>query len=245
MNADGLPETAAPGDPAPPPGLVVVGRYDQLEGYGVNRPRGADSWLFTWTTGGHGRLRQGGAETRAGAGDLVVLAPGVRHEYAVEPAARSWQFWWVHCQARPSWVPWLRPYDTGDGLFVVTPFNGTYFQFDGRQSKDDIRSADPQSLAATIRTTYIGDALDVRQYQKVEPLLVTILEPGVALVVSNVRVDRDRVRLYFSEAQAPEATTATSLLIQWPTTFSRGFTERAAVESLIHQYIQLPDAAAR
>ena len=121
MNADGLPETAAPGDPAPPPGLVVVGRYDQLEGYGVNRPRGADSWLFTWTTGGHGRLRQGAAETRAGAGDLVVLAPGVRHEYAVEPAARSWQFWWVHCQARPSWAPWLRPYDTGDGLFVVTP----------------------------------------------------------------------------------------------------------------------------
>lgn len=121
MNADGLPETAAPGDPAPPPGLVVVGRYDRREGYVVNRPRGADSWLFTWTTGGRGRLRQGGAEARAGAGDLVVLAPGVRHEYAVEPASHGWQFWWAHCQARPSWSPWLRPYDLGDGLFVVTP----------------------------------------------------------------------------------------------------------------------------
>ncbi|MGW2567219.1 helix-turn-helix domain-containing protein [Streptomyces sp. NPDC001537] len=121
VNADGLPETAAPGDPAPPPGLVVVGRYDRLEGYGVNRPRGADSWLFTWTTGGHGRLCQGAVEARAGAGDLVVLAPGVGHEYAVEPGSHSWQFWWVHCQARPSWAPWLRPYDTGDGLFVVTP----------------------------------------------------------------------------------------------------------------------------
>jgi AraC family transcriptional regulator of arabinose operon len=121
VNADGLPETAASGDPAPPPGLVVVGRYDQQQGYGVNRPRGADSWLFTWTTGGHGRLRQGVAEARAGAGDLVVLAPGVRHEYAVEPGAGHWQFWWVHCQARPSWSPWLRPYGTGDGLFVVTP----------------------------------------------------------------------------------------------------------------------------
>lgn len=120
MNADGLPETAAP-----PPGLVVVGRYEQLQGYGVNRPRGADSWLFTWTTGGHGRLRQGAARARAGAGDLVVLAPGVRHEYAVEPGAHNWQFWWVHCQARPSWSPWLRPYDTGDGLFVVTPTPAT------------------------------------------------------------------------------------------------------------------------
>jgi len=120
VNADGLPETAAP-----PPGLVVVGRYEQLQGYGVNRPRGADSWLFTWTTGGHGRLRQGAARARAGAGDLVVLAPGVRHEYAVEPGAHNWQFWWVHCQARPSWSPWLRPYDTGDGLFVVTPTPAT------------------------------------------------------------------------------------------------------------------------
>ncbi|MFJ6080252.1 helix-turn-helix domain-containing protein [Streptomyces sp. NPDC092369] len=121
VNADRLPDTAASGDWAPPPGLVVVGHYDQPQGYGANRPRGADSWLFIWTTGGGGRLRQGGTEARTGAGDLVVLAPGVPHQYAVEPGASHWAFWWVHCGARPSWSPWLRPYDTGDGLYVVTP----------------------------------------------------------------------------------------------------------------------------
>lgn len=121
MSADGLPETAAPGVPAPPPGLVVVGYFDQPATYGINRPRGADSWLFTWTTGGHGRLRHGSAETRAGTGDLVVLAPGVPHGYEVEPGARHWRFWWVHCQARPSWRSWLRPYDAGEGMYVVTP----------------------------------------------------------------------------------------------------------------------------
>ncbi|MFE0254083.1 helix-turn-helix domain-containing protein [Streptomyces sp. NPDC059010] len=121
VSADGLPVAATSGDPAPPPGVVVVGRFDQPPGYGVNRPRGADSWLFTWTTGGQGRLRHGGAEARAGAGDLVVLAPGVPHGYGVEPGAPHWEFWWVHCQARPSWRSWLRPYDTGDGLYVVTP----------------------------------------------------------------------------------------------------------------------------
>lgn len=121
MSADRLPETAVPGDPAPPPGVVVVGRFDQPPGYGINRPRGADSWLFTWTTGGQGRLRHGGAGARAGAGDLVVLAPGVPHGYGVEPGARRWEFWWAHCQARPSWRSWLRPYDTGEGLYVVTP----------------------------------------------------------------------------------------------------------------------------
>ncbi|CAM5746006.1 Arabinose operon regulatory protein [Streptomyces afghaniensis] len=123
MRADGLPGTAEPesdGDPAPPPGLVVLGHFDQPPGYGVNRPGGSASWLFTWTTGGRGRLWQGGVETSAGAGHLVVLAPGAPHRYAVEPGARRWRFWWVHCQARPSWAAWLRPYDAGDGVYVVT-----------------------------------------------------------------------------------------------------------------------------
>ncbi|MFF0732446.1 helix-turn-helix domain-containing protein [Streptomyces chartreusis] len=122
VSADGLPETAAEsGDPAPSPGLVVVGHYDQPPGYRVERPRGADSWLFTWTTAGRGRLRHGSTGARAGAGDLVVLAPGVPHGYGVQQGAPHWEFWWVHCQARPTWRSWLRPYDVGEGLYVVTP----------------------------------------------------------------------------------------------------------------------------
>lgn len=118
MNADGLTEAAVP---APPPGLVTVGRYDEGPGYAVNRPQGADSWLFTWTTGGHGLLTQGTAGTRAGVGDLVVLGPGVRHRYQVRPGAPHWRFWWAHCQARPTWTAWLSPYAVGDGMYVVAP----------------------------------------------------------------------------------------------------------------------------
>ncbi|MCX4563092.1 helix-turn-helix domain-containing protein [Streptomyces umbrinus] len=113
-----LPEPAAP---SPPPGLVTVGRFDQHPGYSVSRPGGADSWLFVWTTGGEGRLAQGAAETRAAPGDLVVLGPDLPHHYAVAPGARHWAFWWVHCQARPSWTEWLRPYTLGDRLYAVTP----------------------------------------------------------------------------------------------------------------------------
>ncbi|WP_280864715.1 helix-turn-helix domain-containing protein [Streptomyces sp. SAI-127] len=120
VTADGLPETAAPGDPGPPPGLVVVGRYDERPGYAVQRPRGADSWLLTWTVGGRGTLRQGRSETGAGAGDLVVLAPGTPHRYGVQQGADHWEFWWAHCGARPSWAAWLGPYGRGDGLYVVT-----------------------------------------------------------------------------------------------------------------------------
>ena len=121
MTADGLPETAAPGDPGPPPGLVVVGHYDELPGYALQRPRGADSWLFTWTVSGRGTLRQGRTETGAGAGDLVVLAPGIPHRYGVQPGADHWEFWWAHCGARPSWTAWLGPHGRGDGLYAVTP----------------------------------------------------------------------------------------------------------------------------
>ncbi|MFI2206183.1 helix-turn-helix domain-containing protein [Streptomyces sp. NPDC020192] len=119
VRAEGLPVTAAVGDPSPPPGLVVTGRYDQGPGYGVNRPRGSASWLFTFTTGGRGLLRQGTARSEAGAGDLVVLAPGTGHRYTVAPDAGRWRFWWTHCRARPSWTPWLAPYAVADGLYAV------------------------------------------------------------------------------------------------------------------------------
>ncbi|MFC8194874.1 helix-turn-helix domain-containing protein [Streptomyces sp. NPDC057298] len=118
VRADDLYETAAP---SPPPDVVTVGRFDQRPGYSVSRPHGADSWLFTWTTGGEGRLAQGATESRAGAGDLVVLGPGVPHHYAVAPGARRWAFWWAHCQPRPAWTDWLRPYVRGDRLYAVTP----------------------------------------------------------------------------------------------------------------------------
>jgi AraC family transcriptional regulator of arabinose operon len=114
------PDTAAPADPSPPPGQVIIGRFDARPPYAVNRPRGADSWLFTWTTGGGGLLRQGATEAGSSPGDLVVLGPGVPQHYAVGPGAGHWAFWWVHCQPRASWTTWLRPYETGDRLYVVT-----------------------------------------------------------------------------------------------------------------------------
>lgn len=119
MRADDLPGTAAPTHPSPPPGQVIIGRFDQRPPYAVHRPRGADSWLFTWTTGGAGLLRQGSTRTEAAPGDLVVLGPGVPQHYTVRPAAGHWAFWWVHCQPRASWTAWLRPYETGDRLYAV------------------------------------------------------------------------------------------------------------------------------
>ncbi|MGW3852495.1 AraC family ligand binding domain-containing protein, partial [Streptomyces fagopyri] len=134
VRADVLPEPAVP---SPPPGLVTIGRYDQRPGYRVHRPHGSDSWLFTWTTAGHGSLRQGATGTTAGAGDLVVLGPGVPHRYGVGPGAGHWAFWWTHCRGRPSWDRWLRPYALGDGVYAVRP----------ARSRDRIASAFRRMLA--------------------------------------------------------------------------------------------------
>ncbi|MER6463457.1 helix-turn-helix domain-containing protein [Streptomyces sp. NPDC001288] len=123
MTAEELPGAAVP---APPPGTVVTGHYDQGPGYRVSRPQGSASWLFTWTVDGLGLLRQGTARIRARPGELVVLAPGVPHHYAIAPGARRWRFWWTHCQARPGWAPWLRPCAVGDGVFAVRAPDGTH-----------------------------------------------------------------------------------------------------------------------
>lgn len=119
MSAEDLPVTAVPADPSPPSDQMVIGRFDRSPPYAVNRPRGADSWLFTWTTGGAGLLRQGSARTRATPGDLVVLGPGVPQHYAVAPGAGHWAFWWAHCRPRASWTAWLRPFGTGDLLYAL------------------------------------------------------------------------------------------------------------------------------
>ncbi|RKN43740.1 helix-turn-helix domain-containing protein [Streptomyces hoynatensis] len=116
VDAEDLP---APATPGPPAGLVTVGCLDEPPGYAVRRPVGARSWLFTWTTAGRGLLRQGGTAAEAGAGELVVLGPGVPHHYAVAPGAGHWAFWWVHCQARAAWGGWLRPSLLGDRLYAV------------------------------------------------------------------------------------------------------------------------------
>jgi hypothetical protein len=63
--------------------------------------------------------------------------------------------------------------DKRDGLFVVTPLNGTYYQFDGRQSKDDLRGTDPQRVVDDVAATYRADMMDVRSYAKVEPIVLT------------------------------------------------------------------------
>ena len=127
-----------------------------------------------------------------------------------------------------------------EGLTVVTPSSGIYCRFDGRDSEGDIVGREPQEVIDQITTTYRRQlSLDIGFYLRIEPLLIAQYQPGGELVVTDVRLDRDRVRLSFGSvaADSPVGEVATALTVQWPTNLSPALTERPLIEGLIRQFV--------
>ena len=127
-----------------------------------------------------------------------------------------------------------------EGLTVVTPSAGIYCRFDGRDSEGDIVGRAPQEVIDQITTSYRRQlSLDIGFYLRVEPLLIAQYQPGGELVVTDVHLDRDRVRLSFASvaSDAPPGELATSLTVQWPTNLSPSLTERSLIEGLIRQFV--------
>ena len=128
-----------------------------------------------------------------------------------------------------------------EGLIVATPSQGMYFQFDGRQGRDDVVEHDPQRMIAAVSAAYEPDSLELRSYRKVEPIAVKRYEPGVELVVSAVKIERDAVALAFATAGAgrlDEDGSVTSLRIKWPMPLSKSLSERDAIEDLIERFVR-------
>lgn len=131
-------------------------------------------------------------------------------------------------------------HDRREGLVVATPSAGSFLQFDGRDGEPDIKARDPEQVVDRINESYRRqEALDVGFYLRVEPLLVVRYEPGGALTVKDVSVERSRVRISFRSLapDAPQDQLATALIVQWPTEFSPTFTERPLVEDVIRQFV--------
>jgi hypothetical protein len=128
-----------------------------------------------------------------------------------------------------------------DGLTVVTPNQGVYFQFDGRQGKDPVKDRDPQRILDAVNVTYQGDGLDVRSYRRLQALFIARYDAGAALVVRTVRVDRDIVRLGFAEATGPNGADdlVATLTVKWPVPLSKSFSERGLIENQIHRFINV------
>ena len=128
-----------------------------------------------------------------------------------------------------------------EGLTVVTPHEGTYFQFDGRQGRDDIAGKDLQAVVNRVTEAYRGDPLEVRSFQRVEPLLVARYDPGVELVVKSVRIEQDCVKMDLVQLTSPDGgqEPVTSITVRWPAPISKSLSERSLIESTFRNFVDL------
>ena len=127
-----------------------------------------------------------------------------------------------------------------DGLTVVTPFAGVYFQFDGRHRVDDVIEHDVQKIAEAAKGAYIKVNLSSEGFtQVIEPVMLAHYDRGVELVVRAAEVNLDTVRLKLSLAADGDDDVVTSLTVRWPAPLSKSFSERGDVEDLIQQYLTL------
>ena len=125
-----------------------------------------------------------------------------------------------------------------DGVVIATPLRGVFFQFDGRQGRDPVVVSDSEVLMRAVDAQYEANTLDVRSYRKLTPHAVHRFELGTALVVSQVRVDVDQVKLEFVESDGGKEI-MTSLRIKWPLPFSPSFNERASVEDVLRRFVEI------
>jgi hypothetical protein len=129
-----------------------------------------------------------------------------------------------------------------DGLTVVTPFEGTYFQFDGRRGRDDIKDTQPQRLRESVATAYVGDSLlELEASRTIEPVIVNRHEAGVECVVRKIQMGRYTVRLVFTSTRGIDGDQdpLTSLTVKWPVPLSKSLTERVSIEDLIRRFVEI------
>lgn len=124
-----------------------------------------------------------------------------------------------------------------DGLTVITPSDGVYYQFDGRQGRDDVKQRDAARILAAVNTEYEPDSLDVRSYRKVEPIVMNRYDPGVELTIGRVLIDKDIVRVAFVQGPAVGEDPLTWLTVKWPVPLSKSLSEADNLEGLIRQFV--------
>jgi hypothetical protein len=124
-----------------------------------------------------------------------------------------------------------------EGLIVVTPSKGAYFQFDGRQGRGEIVRTDLHGFLAAVNAEYEKNTLDVRPYRKLEAVAINRYDPGVELLITGVRVGPDLVRV---DLATGDGETATAIRIKWPVPLSKAFTERPLVENVLQQFFDTP-----
>jgi AraC family transcriptional regulator of arabinose operon len=118
------PAVARERQPAPSVDQVLAGGFTADDRYDVWRPAGTQDWLLLNTVAGAGRIGVAGhPDLITAPGDVVVIRPGVPHDYGTGPAAGAgaplWSLQFAHVHPRPEWLTWLDWPQPVPGLLLV------------------------------------------------------------------------------------------------------------------------------
>jgi len=91
----------------PPPALLTTGYFRKGLSYQSYRRTGTRDWLLIHTVGGSGVFAGVSGSFIAKKGDMVLLKPGVIHDYSTNPETRQWEILWAHFSPRKEALGWL------------------------------------------------------------------------------------------------------------------------------------------
>jgi AraC family transcriptional regulator, arabinose operon regulatory protein len=98
---------------------MVAGHFNLGVCFDTWRQAGTRDWLLMVTERGQGRVGHLQGDVHVRPGDVVLLRPGVRHDYGSERAQTEWEFYWAHFLPLPDWMPWLAWPEVAPGILRV------------------------------------------------------------------------------------------------------------------------------
>ena len=123
------------------------------------------------------------------------------------------------------------------GLTVAT-HAGQHYEFDGPGTDEDIAEATPNRVMDQMSARfYRSSHLELNNVKAITPRVLKQFDPGVVLIVESVKIERNRIRLEFSQSSNEKTGFATSLIVEWPAPLSKQFHERPGIESMIRRFV--------
>ncbi len=123
------------------------------------------------------------------------------------------------------------------GLTVVT-HAGQHYEFDGPGSDEDIAETTPHEVMNQMSARFHRSShLELSSVKTITPRVLRQFDPGVALIVDSVKVERNRIRFEFIQSGGEKDEFATSLTIEWPAPLSKEFREREAIEGMLRRFV--------
>jgi AraC family transcriptional regulator of arabinose operon len=83
---------------------LLTGHMDQDRRYRAVRDEGTDDWLLIATLSGSGRVQ---SHHKTKPGDLLLIKPGIPHDYGTHQTSEHWELLWAHFHPRLHWYEWL------------------------------------------------------------------------------------------------------------------------------------------